>query len=121
VGSGENTLGYKAENFLVANNIVVSNPRGISEENNTGINRFISNLVWNNATNWVLLTSSQQSSLSEDPRFVNFKADGSGDYRLRNDSPAIDRGVGEAAPSFDFLGYPRIMGLAPDLGPLEIR
>ena len=121
VGSGENTLGYKAENFLVANNIVVGNPRGISEENNTGVNRFVNNLTWNNATNWVLLTSSQQSSLNEDPRFINFKADGSGDYRLSNDSPAIDKGIREAAPSFDFLGHPRIMGTAPDLGPLEIR
>ncbi len=121
VGSGENTLGNKAENFLVANNIVVGNPRGISEENNTGVNRFINNLVWNNTANWVLLTSTQQSSFNEDPRFVDFKADGSGDYRLSNDSPAIDKGTREAAPSFDFMGYPRILGVAPDLGPLEIR
>ena len=121
VGSGENTLGNKAENFLVANNIVVSNPRGISEENNTGVNRFLNNLVWNNTTNWALLTSSQQNSLTEDPRFVNFKADGSGNYYLSNDSPAIDKGIREAAPSFDFMGHPRILGIAPDLGPLETR
>ncbi|WP_297854776.1 choice-of-anchor Q domain-containing protein [Meiothermus sp.] len=121
VGSGENTRGFKAENFLVANNIVVGNPRGISEENNTGVNRFVANLVWNNTTNWVLLTSSQQNSLSEDPRFINFKADGTGDYRLQNDSPAIDKGIREAAPGFDFLGQARIQGAAPDLGPLEMR
>ena len=121
VGSGDNTRGNRAENFLVANNIVVGNPRGISEENNTGLNRFINNLVWRNTTNWVLLTSSQQNSLNEDPRFVDFKAEGGGDYRLSNESPAIDKGIREAAPDLDFLGRPRIQGAAPDLGPIETR
>ncbi|GIW33098.1 choice-of-anchor Q domain-containing protein [Meiothermus sp.] len=121
VGSGDNTRGNIAQNFLVANNIVVGNPRGISEENNTGQNRFLHNLVWNNTTNWRLLTSSHQGSLSLDPGFVNYKPDGSGDYRLSKNSPAIDQGIGEAAPKIDFLGQKRLLGAALDLGPFEVR
>ncbi len=121
VGSGDNTRGNRAENFLVANNIVVGNPRGISEENNTGVNRFINNLVWNNGINWRLQTSSHQGSLAVDPGFVEFKADGSGNYRLSSTSPAIDRGLGEAAPSLDFEAGPRLKGVAVDLGPFEVR
>ncbi len=121
VGSGDNTRGNVAENFLVANNIVVGNPRGISEENNTGTNRFVNNLVWNNSTNWRLQTSSHQGSLSLDPGFVNYRPDGSGDYTLSSSSPAIDKGITERAPQFDFLAKPRVQGPALDLGPFEVR
>ncbi|MCS7069688.1 MAG: Ig-like domain-containing protein [Meiothermus sp.] len=121
VGSGDNTRGNVAENFLVANNIVVGNPRGISEENNTGVNRFVNNLVWNNTTNWRLQTSSHQGSLSLDPGFVNYRPDGSGDYTLSSSSPAIDKGIPERAPEFDFLARPRVQGATLDLGPFEVR
>ncbi|GEM82824.1 DUF1565 domain-containing protein [Meiothermus hypogaeus] len=121
VGSGDNTRGNIAQNFLVANNIVVGNPRGISEENNTGQNRFLNNLVWNNTTNWRLLTSTHQGSLSLDPGFVNYKPDGSGDYTLSSSSPAIDKGVVERAPELDFLAKPRLQGSSLDLGPFEVR
>lgn len=121
VGSGDNTRGNRAENFLVANNIVVGNPRGISEEGNTGVNRFVNNLVWNNTTNWRLLTSTQQGSLSLDPGFVNYQPDGSGNYTLQSSSPAIDKGVTERAPAIDFQARPRLQGSAPDLGPFEVR
>ncbi|MCX7783846.1 MAG: right-handed parallel beta-helix repeat-containing protein [Meiothermus sp.] len=121
VGSGDNTRGNRAENFLVANNIVVGNPKGISEENNTGLNRFLNNLVWNNKTNWQLLTSNHQGSLDVDPGFVNFHADGSGDYRLNENSPALDKGISEALPILDFLGEKRVLGAAPDIGPIEVR
>lgn len=121
VGSGDNTRGNRAENFLVANNIVVGNPKGISEENNTGVNRFVNNLVWSNKTDWQLLTSTHQGSMSLDPGFINFHPDGHGDYRLSDSSPAIDKGINEASPSLDFLGQKRVLGAAPDLGPLEAR
>ncbi|ADD27148.1 hypothetical protein Mrub_0371 [Meiothermus ruber DSM 1279] len=121
VGSGDNTRGNRAENFLVANNIVVGNPRGISEEGNTGVNRFVNNLVWNNTTNWRLQTSTQQGSLSLDPGFVNFQPDGSGNYTLQSSSPAIDKGITERAPAIDFQAKPRLQGSAPDLGPFEVR
>jgi len=121
VGSGDNTRGNRAENFLVANNIVVGNPRGISEEGNTGVNRFINNLAWNNATNWRLQTSTQQGSLSLDPGFVNYQPDGSGEYTLQSSSPAIDKGISERAPAIDFQARPRLQGSAPDLGPFEVR
>lgn len=110
VGSGDNTRGNQAENFLVANNIVVGNPRGISEEGNTGVNRFINNLAWNNTINWRLQTSSQQGSLSLDPGFVNYQPDGSGNYALQSSSPAIDKGITERAPALDFQAKPCLHG-----------
>ncbi|WP_187388555.1 right-handed parallel beta-helix repeat-containing protein [Meiothermus taiwanensis] len=121
VGSGDNTNGNRAENFLVANNIVVYNPRGIREVNNTGVNRFVNNLVWNNEVNWILQTSTQQGSLSLDPGFVNYRPDGSGNYALQSTSPAIDKGITEQTPSIDFQAKPRLQGSAPDLGPFEVR
>lgn len=125
VGSGDNTRGNKAENFLVANNIVIDNPRGIVEEFNTGLNRFLNNLSWNNGTsnnvNWRLSTSTQQGGLSTNPLLLNYQPDGSGNYRPAQNSPAIDYGVHQGLPPFDFLGQPRIQGNAPDLGPFEVR
>lgn len=121
VGSGDNTRGNRAENFLVANNIVIDNPRGIVEEFNTGLNRFINNLSWNNGVNWVFSTSSQQGGLSTDPLLLNYQRTGGGDYRLAQNSPAIDRGSREGLPTFDFLGNPRVASAGPDLGPFEVR
>jgi len=121
VGSGDNTRGNRAENFLVANNIVIDNPRGIVEEFNTGLNRFINNLSWNNGVNWVLSTSSQQGGLSTDPLLLNYQRTGGGDYRPGQNSPAIDRGAREGLPAFDLLGNPRVASAGPDLGPFEVR
>ncbi|GIW32254.1 MAG: hypothetical protein KatS3mg071_2428 [Meiothermus sp.] len=125
VGSGDNTRGNRAENFLVANNIVIDNPRGIVEEFNTGLNRFLNNLSWNNGTsnnvNWRLSTSTHQGSLSTNPLLLNYQPDGTGDYRPAQNSPVIDYGIREGLPPFDFLGNPRVLGAAPDLGPFEVR
>ncbi len=54
-----------------------------------------------------------------DPGFV---APERGDFRLRAGSPALNRGVRAAlSPATDRNGAPRLLGAAPDLGPLELE
>lgn len=58
--------------------------------------------------------------LGTDPRFEN---PGKGDFRLRQDSPAVDAGLSKlpSYPSADRQGGRRIKGRGPDLGPDESR
>jgi len=53
------------------------------------------------------------------PLFVNYRADGSGDYHLRSGSPAIDHGTNLDAPSTDFDGTHRPQGAGYDIGAYE--
>lgn len=55
--------------------------------------------------------------LTEDP-FVNFKEDGTGDYRLKPGSALINAGVGTGAPVNDIDGWPRPKNKI-DIGPYE--
>jgi hypothetical protein len=53
-----------------------------------------------------------EGNISADPRFVDRAT---GDYHLRHNSPAIDKGTSAGAPSTDFEGDPRPAG-AVDMG-----
>src|SRR5882757_9570488 len=89
-----------ADGLLVSNNIVVHNANdGIKESGDTGANnRYLNNLVWANGDDSVtLITGTKAGTIREDPLFVDYKPDGSGDYRLRPASPAIGSGT-DAAP-----------------------
>jgi hypothetical protein len=56
-------------------------------------------------------------NLTADPLFV---APESGDFRLQDESPGLDRGIQVSpAPSFDIVGNPRTSGTGIDLGPFE--
>jgi hypothetical protein len=48
-----------------------------------------------------------------------FEAPALDDYRLRDGSPALDRALGTASPSFDLVGTPRPMGARSDVGAYE--
>ena len=54
--------------------------------------------------------------INADPLFVDSEA---GDFRLRSDSPLIDRGAESELPDTDLEGNPRVCRNAPDIGAYE--
>lgn len=100
---------------------------GIYETGVTGPNnRYENNLSYQNLFNGApddaihLLTGVQLNALSGiNPLFINYQADGSGDYHLQASSPAVDAGTSMDAPSNDFDNYPRPYGAAYDIGAYE--
>jgi hypothetical protein len=69
-------------------------------------------------------TPIQQNNISVNPAsgttFVNWKADGSGDYHQKAGSPTINNGTSSTGfPTNDFDGNPRPQGAAYDIGAYE--
>ena len=94
-GSGDN---------YVANNICVSNLKyGIVEGGAMrGGNIYANNLLWNNPKHYSLVSGATPTgTVYADPLFVNYRADGTGDYHLTAGSPAINRGAVDRAPDRD--------------------
>jgi uncharacterized protein DUF1565 len=122
VGAGDSPGGVTADNTLVANNIVYKNTGyGIYEYGATGThNRYVSNLVTGNPTEVALLNGlSATAMVTADPQFVNYQANGTGDYHLKSTSPAINAGTSTSAPVTDFSGGTRPVGGAWDIGAYE--
>ena len=81
------------QNNYVANNIVYRNGYGITEMGKVGgNNRYVDNLVHSNGSNW-RVKGAVSGTISADPLFVNYQANGAGDYRLQSKSPAAGRGA----------------------------
>jgi hypothetical protein len=123
VGAGDSPGGVTADNTLVANNIVYKNTGyGIYEYGATGThNRYINNLVTGNPTEVALLNGlSATETVIADPQFVNYQANGTGDYHLKSTSPAINAGTSTGAPAQDFSGGTRPVGGAWDIGAYEL-
>jgi hypothetical protein len=121
-GDGPNNGKVAADDFLVANNIVVSNSQvGITESGTTGPgNRYVNNLVHDNGDEDIALQTGRQiGTLVVDPGFVDFQVDGSGDYHLADGSPARDAGTPDGAMETSIDGAPRPQGGGFDLGPYE--
>ena len=121
-GDGPNNGDVAASDFLVSNNIVVANERvGIVESGTTGAgNRYVNNLVWSNGGEGITLQSgSEVGTITADPGFVDFRLDGTGDYRLAEGSPARDTGTPAGAPAFAIDGTDRPQGRGFDIGPFE--
>ena len=121
VGAERLETSSPADNIIVANNIVYDNPVGISEEGLTAANnQYIANLVYGNQTNWALQNNvSPSRSITADPRFIQYDPNGGGDYRLSDNSPAIDAGVSGYAAATDILGVARPQGSGIDMGAHE--
>jgi len=146
VGAGD--PGCTNDNSVVNNNILVHNgwhdyctytdtslcpignhsgSGGIYEVGSTGPNnKYWNDLSYQNLYNGVqddgihLLTGTQQSAITGiDPLFVNYQADGSGNYHLQASSPAVDTGTSMDAPGYDFENYPRPYGAGYDIGAYE--
>ena len=135
VGAGDSPCfrHCSADYVVVSNNIIYSNRSiGFWQYSQTGPhNLYTHNLVYANRVQDVLLRqncpqssiktcSSFDHAIALDPQFI--RATGSfatGDYHLRDTSPARNAGTGIGSPAVDFEGTPRFEGRAPDLGAYE--
>jgi hypothetical protein len=120
LGQGDAGTTSGSANNYVANNIAYDNVAyGIIEAGLMGgNNRYVNNLVARSGTSWKV-KGSVSGSISSDPLFKNYLANGTGDYRVYSSSPAIDRGTTTKAPTIDFAGVARPRGAAPDIGAYE--
>ena len=115
--SGATSAG--TSNNYVANNIVYRNAYGITEMGTVGKNnRYANNLVFNTGRAW-LVKGAVTATVAAEPQFVNYQANGTGDYRLKSTSPAVNKGSATSAPKVDFAGVARPRGGAYDIGAYE--
>ena len=101
---------------------VVDNGReGIREGGATGgNNRYRNNLLWNNDRDRILLRlGNEADTIVTDPQFIDYRPDGSGDYRLQPSSPAVNGGFTDSSPSVAIDGTPRPQGRTVDCGVYE--
>ncbi len=110
-----------ASGNIVANNILVGNGiAAIKTWSGTSNTQISNNILFNNVSNYLLNgTAIQTGNLIVDPQFVNYLADGTGDYHLKATSPAIDAGISTNAPALDYDGNTRPQGNGIDIGIYE--
>lgn len=126
IGAGDKPGGVVLNHTSVINNIVVDNPAAsIREyceagEDCTGSSNIIANnLLYRNGRPIALRWGAAAGTISADPQFVHYRPDGSGNYRLKPNSPGINTGVAHSAPSTDIEHTTRPCGSAPDIGAYE--
>jgi parallel beta-helix repeat protein len=126
IGAGDSPGGVVLDNTKVVNNIVFNNPAAAIKEycyageNCTGArNTIANNLVYGNGSAISLRRGTDAGTIVADPQFVDFRPDGSGDYRLKETSPAINRALASMAPATDIDDVARPRGGAPDIGAYE--
>ena len=112
VGDGDETPPVTNDSTIVANNILTHNyyNPAIFEEGLTGThNRYIDNCLYANAVNSISLQNGLTASgtMTSNPLFVNYQANGSGNYHLTSSSPCIDHGTSTGAPATDYDGVAR--------------
>jgi hypothetical protein len=109
---------------IVQNNISMNN-RTYGIHGTSGVacggNQYKNNVLYGNGTSATLVNSSDivSGNITTNPLFVNYQANGSGDYHLQSTSPAIDKGLSASAPATDFDGKARPQGVAFDIGAYE--
>ena len=122
-GTGDSG-GTVMSNTKVLNNIVYNNAAKGIYAYCTGVsgcwgsgNAVINNLVYGNGTSITIPQgTSATGTIAADPQFVNYQANGTGNYRLKSTSPAINKGTASSAPTYDIDFYARPRGVAHDIG-----
>ncbi len=112
--SGATTTG--SANNYVANNIVHDHTaNGIVEGGKMGgNNRYVNNLVNASGTNWKV-SGAVSGSMTGNPMFVSYLANGLGNYKVQSSSPSIGTGTTAYALAADIEGMSRA-GTRADLG-----
>jgi parallel beta-helix repeat protein len=128
VGDGDSPGGVNDDHTTVINNVIYGNGgSGLEEYGAVGTNNhYANNLVRGNRYDVIFLTGTDANRVTADPMFVNYQADGSGDYGLAAASPAVDTGTttcasgtSSCAPTADLEGGHRPVGSGWDLGAFE--
>jgi hypothetical protein len=129
IGTGDSPGGVVLDNTKVVNNIVYNNPSAsileycYSGQNCIGSHNIIANnTVYGNGSKISLKVGNSSNNFTFDPLFVNYQANGTGDYHLKTTSPAIDKGQSVIGiPTTDLDNKPRVLGQSIDLGAYEIK
>lgn len=115
VASGESPV--TLTDGIITNNICYGNGTyGIQESSgeSTGC-LYYNNLCYNNTVGTIYLyTGTEYGTVTTNPTFVNYQADGSGDYHVSSGSPAINGGYATYAPAYTADGFVRVG--TPDIG-----
>ncbi len=124
VGAGDRPGGVVVNHTRVINNIVYKNPAaGIKQYCYSGqncigsSNTTANNLVFGNGRAVLMRKGRATGTVAADPEFVAYSPDGSGNYRLKSNSPAVNQGTAAAAPSYDIDNTAR--NSAHDIGAYE--
>jgi parallel beta-helix repeat protein len=124
-GTGDSPGGVVLNNTKVLNNIVYNNAGGITQYCYDGqacigsTNTVANNVVYGNRSAVIMRVGSATGTIAADPKFVNFQANGTGNYRLQSSSPAVNKGLSSSAPTFDMDYVARPRGGAHDIGAYE--
>ncbi|WP_338019033.1 carbohydrate-binding domain-containing protein [Azospirillum doebereinerae] len=109
IGGGGQYHGTPSHDYTkVANNIIYDNAKGIEEYGTLGThNTYSNNLVYGNDSNLLMKNGKAASTISADPKFMNYDSDGGGNYHLSAGSPAVNAGTSSGAPTVDLDGNAR--------------
>jgi pectate disaccharide-lyase len=123
IGTGDGPSGAILTQTRVINNIVYRNPGAsiqqycyAGQECIGDGNIVADNLVYDNGGDVRMLVGQAIRTIAKDPKFIDFRPDGKGDYRLRSDSPARRRGLALMVLQPDLDSSQRRRGPAVDIG-----